>query len=119
MRHVALSTNQYASHQIFKLKVQNNKNGCEHLTHNIKEAERDGQSEMACEGDSMCGKSICRHNDKSLLIECNGEIERERERARARQSRMCSLERLKAAVKYATKTQKPNPCFAVKMHFQL
>lgn len=41
MRHVALSTNQYGSHQIFKLKVQNNKNGCEHLTHNIKEAERD------------------------------------------------------------------------------
>jgi len=32
MRHVAPSTNQYASHQIFKLKVQNNKNGCKNLT---------------------------------------------------------------------------------------
>jgi len=36
MRHVALSTNQYARHQIFKLKVQNNKNGCENLTQNTK-----------------------------------------------------------------------------------
>lgn len=33
MRHVALSTNQYAGYQIFKLKLQNNKNGYENLTH--------------------------------------------------------------------------------------
>lgn len=59
MRHVALSTNQYAGHQIFKLKLQNNKNGYENLT-------------PACERD------VCR---RQPLLEGEGESRPERDRA--------------------------------------
>jgi len=54
MRHVALSTNQYAGYQIFKLKLQNNKNGYENLT---RACEWDGAE---IEGE---GKSRARQRD--------------------------------------------------------